>query len=75
MDHGIDAQGIASRAVEGEEHPRLLAKLLTELRFRGSTIFIIAVCHSVVLVHTGDGFQNLRAYARMVVASKSSFHR
>ena len=74
INHGIDEQGLASRAVKGEEHPRLLAKLLAELRFRSSAIFIIAVGQRVVLVHAGDGVQNLGTHARMVVASKSSFH-
>ena len=74
MHHGINTQSVASRAVKGEKHPRLLAKLLAEFRFRGGAIFIIAISHCVVLVHTDDGFQNLRADARMVVASESSFH-
>ena len=72
--HGINAQRVATRSVEGKENPRLLAELFTELRLSGGTIFIIAVCQGMVLIHTGDGFQNLWANARMVITSESSFH-
>ena len=74
MGHRINAKGVAARSVEGKEHTSLLAKLLLELLFSCSAIFVIAVCHSMFCVHAGNGFQNLGTHARMVVASKSSFH-
>ena len=71
--HCIEAQGVATRTVKGEEHTSPFAKEFLELRFGSVAVFVIAIRQCVFVVRFCYCLQHLRTNARVVVASKSSF--